>query len=118
LPGRHFWPIVCPAPCSPEFWPATCLLTCAAEGSCPERRRPGGASGSATSWVLGLACAATALLAAAPASADPAWWNRSWSTRRALTFNNAAQAENLVGFPVLVKLDPSRIDYAKVQAAG
>ncbi len=48
---------------------------------------------------------------------DP-WWNGSWTKRTSLTFNNSGQTENLVNFPVLVKLDSSRIDYAKTQNAG
>ncbi|MGH7404527.1 MAG: DUF2341 domain-containing protein [Candidatus Methylomirabilales bacterium] len=42
----------------------------------------------------------------------------SWSRRRKLTFNNAAQAENLTNFPVLVVLNSSRIDYGQTQNAG
>ncbi|HLE03934.1 MAG TPA: DUF2341 domain-containing protein, partial [Anaerolineales bacterium] len=42
----------------------------------------------------------------------------NWSRRRKLTFNNAAQAENLVNFPVLVVLNSSRIDYGQTQNAG
>src|SRR3989338_7734127 len=38
--------------------------------------------------------------------------------RRKITFNNSAQAENLTNFPVLIKLDSTRIDYSKVQDAG
>ena len=44
--------------------------------------------------------------------------DREWSNRRKLTFDNSAQAENLVNFPVLVRLDASRIDYTKTQDAG
>ncbi|MGH7410861.1 MAG: DUF2341 domain-containing protein, partial [Candidatus Methylomirabilis sp.] len=42
----------------------------------------------------------------------------NWQRRRKLTFNNAAQAENLVNFPVLVVLNSSRIDYGLTQSAG
>ncbi|MGH7253902.1 MAG: DUF2341 domain-containing protein, partial [Nitrospiraceae bacterium] len=42
----------------------------------------------------------------------------NWSRRRKLTFNNAAQAENLVNFPVLVVLNSSRIDYGLTQNQG
>ncbi|NIN70165.1 MAG: hypothetical protein GTO63_36915, partial [Anaerolineae bacterium] len=35
---------------------------------------------------------------------DP-WWNSSWESRKKLTFDNSAQSENLVNFPVLVELD-------------
>lgn len=44
-----------------------------------------------------------------------AWWNPSWRLRTKVTFNNAAQTENLVDFPVLVRLDSSRIDYSRTQ---
>jgi cysteine-rich repeat protein len=46
------------------------------------------------------------------------WYDKAWSIRRRITFNNAAQAEDLIGFPVLVQLTPTSIDYTKVQAAG
>ncbi|MBN2325423.1 MAG: DUF2341 domain-containing protein [Spirochaetes bacterium] len=49
---------------------------------------------------------------------DPTWWNTDWSNRRRLTFDNSAQAENLVLFPVLVRLDGTRIDYAKTRDGG
>jgi hypothetical protein len=42
----------------------------------------------------------------------------SWSARRKITFNNSASTTNLVNFPVLVKLDSSRIDYSKTQNSG
>jgi len=44
---------------------------------------------------------------------DPTWWNANWTRRRTLTFDNAEQAESLVDFPVLIRLDASRIDYAQ-----
>ena len=53
-----------------------------------------------------------------PSFADSNWWNAAWPTRRKLTFNNAAQATNLVGFPILVRLDSSRVDYTRTQDAG
>ena len=57
--------------------------------------------------------------------ADP-WCNdasgvtctNQWSARRRITFNNAASSTNLSDFPVLIKLDSSRIDYNKVQSDG
>ena len=51
-------------------------------------------------------------------AADPPWWNCSWKCRKKLTFNNSAQAENLVNVPVLVVLNSSRIDYSQTQNAG
>ncbi len=53
-----------------------------------------------------------------PLAADANWWNASWTARRKLTFNNAAQGTDLVAFPVLVRLDATRIDYARTQNAG
>ncbi len=46
------------------------------------------------------------------------WWNGSWTKRTLLTFDNSGQTENLVNFPVLVKLDSSRIEYADTQNLG
>jgi len=50
--------------------------------------------------------------------APPTFTPCNWSRRRKLTFNNAAQAENLVNFPVLVVLNSSRIDYGQTQNSG
>jgi hypothetical protein len=41
-----------------------------------------------------------------------------WTVRRKLTFDNAAQASALDGFPVLVVLTPARLDYQKTFALG
>lgn len=41
-----------------------------------------------------------------------------WQYRRQLTFNNSAQSENLINFPVLITLDNSRIDYSNTQNNG
>jgi cysteine-rich repeat protein len=46
------------------------------------------------------------------------WLDTSWTTRRSILFNNSTQLTNLVGFPVLIKLDASNIDYSKTQNAG
>ncbi len=46
------------------------------------------------------------------------WFNTAWSARRRVTFDNSAQSTNLDGFPVLVKLDASHVDYQKTQNAG
>ena len=42
----------------------------------------------------------------------------NWTRRIKLTFNNSAQTENLIDFPVLVTLDSSRINYTQTQDAG
>lgn len=50
--------------------------------------------------------------------ADDLWYSGSWEYRKKITFNNSSQAENLTDFPVLVKLDSTRIDYNYTQNAG
>jgi uncharacterized repeat protein (TIGR01451 family) len=42
----------------------------------------------------------------------------NWEKRLKLTFNNSAQSENLLNFPVLVVLNSSRINYADTQNQG
>ena len=51
-------------------------------------------------------------------STPVAWYNISWGYRRKITFDNSAQAENLTNFPVLVKLDSTKIDYSNTQDSG
>ncbi len=51
-----------------------------------------------------------------PCSTGGSWWDPAWGRRRRIVFNNSGQAENLDNFPVLVKLDSSRIDYARTNA--
>jgi len=46
------------------------------------------------------------------------WWNTSWQNRTQITFYNAAQAENLPEFPVLVSLTASEVDFDKIEAGG
>jgi glucose/arabinose dehydrogenase len=46
------------------------------------------------------------------------WFDTAWTRRRALTLDNTAQAETLVDFPVLVRLDPSRIQYGATLPGG
>jgi len=46
------------------------------------------------------------------------WWNTAWTERRKLTFDNQARTSNLANFPVLVTLDPSRLDYTKTRSGG
>ena len=40
------------------------------------------------------------------------WWDAAWKRRRRVAFDNSAQAENLQGFTVLIKLDNTRVTYA------
>jgi len=49
---------------------------------------------------------------------DNLWYDANWQFRRQLTFDNTAQTENLTEFPVLIKLNSSRIDYSQTQDAG
>ncbi len=50
--------------------------------------------------------------------AQEAWWDEDWLSRRQITLNNASSSENLINFPILVKLDSSSIDYSKTQNSG
>jgi len=67
------------------------------------------------SAAAGLVAVALNLAGAAPASA---WWNQNWTKRVKLNFLNGGQAENLIDFPVLVRLDNARIHYADTLNAG
>lgn len=49
---------------------------------------------------------------------DPTWWNASWSSRRTLVFDNSVGTKDLSDFPVLVKLDSTRIDYGRTKNSG
>ena len=46
------------------------------------------------------------------------WFDNDWSYRKTLSFDNLDQSEDLANFPVLVKLDATRIDYTKTKDAG
>lgn len=52
------------------------------------------------------------------ASSAYAWWNKSWTCQQQITFDNSGQAENLVNFPVLIKLSTSNFDYSKAKKDG
>ncbi|MGD8896220.1 MAG: DUF2341 domain-containing protein, partial [Acidobacteriota bacterium] len=65
-----------------------------------------------------LALAAGVLLLILAPTQARAWWNDAWNRRRTITFDNSAQASNLLSFPVLIRLDASRIDYGLTQDAG
>jgi hypothetical protein len=66
----------------------------------------------------------TAFVADADAAADgdggfPAdWWDRTFARRHRLTFDNSAQTDALDGFPVLVVLTVSRVDYSVMASDG
>ncbi len=46
-----------------------------------------------------------------------AWWDSAWLKRRKIAFDNSGQGE-LPDFPVLVRLDSTRIDYSETQDMG
>lgn len=50
-------------------------------------------------------------------SADE-WHLSGWSSRMRLSISNTGRAENLMDFPILVTLDPSRLDYSLAQSGG
>jgi biopolymer transport protein ExbB len=60
---------------------------------------------------------AVLLVSLLPATAS-AWWNTSWGLRRKITFNNSGQPTNLNDFPVLVRLDNTRVEYFRTQNLG
>lgn len=49
---------------------------------------------------------------------DIPWWDESWEYRRMITFDNSDQTGELIDFPVLVRLDSSRVSYPSVQDGG
>jgi len=55
-----------------------------------------------------------------PVRADPgsSWWDTNWDYRKMLTFENGGQTEDLINFPVMVKLTPDNFTYAYCQADG
>ncbi len=46
------------------------------------------------------------------------WWDTAWKRRRQLTIDNGAQLGSYDDFPVLIRLDPTRIDYGKTLPGG
>jgi hypothetical protein len=49
---------------------------------------------------------------------NSSWWDAAWPYRMKLTINNSASTENLVDFPLMVKLTPARFDYSFAQVDG
>lgn len=47
-----------------------------------------------------------------------AWWNENWNYRKQLTFDNSQQSENLIDFPVMVKLTSNNFDFSKAKTDG
>jgi hypothetical protein len=58
---------------------------------------------------------AAVLVSLLPSSAW-AWWSTSWGLRRKITLNNSGQPSNLLNFPLLVRLDSTRVEC--ISAAG
>ncbi|MFH2202161.1 MAG: DUF2341 domain-containing protein, partial [Elusimicrobiota bacterium] len=46
------------------------------------------------------------------------WWDTDWKQRVKIHFNNAAIAETLNDFPVLIRLTTGQIDYSLTEANG
>jgi hypothetical protein len=46
------------------------------------------------------------------------WWNNDWLYRRKITFDNSAQTEDLINFPVLINLSSINFDYLKSKPDG
>ncbi len=51
-------------------------------------------------------------------NSDSSWFDNDWQFRRTLSFDNSEQSASLTDFPVLIRLDASRIDYSQTQNAG
>jgi Tol biopolymer transport system component len=51
-------------------------------------------------------------------NSNSGWFDSNWQYSRTLAFDNSTRTENLVDFPVLVKLDSNVIDYAKTHDQG
>ena len=56
--------------------------------------------------------------AASSKTTELSWWNSSWLSRIPIDINNPFDSTDIKGFPILVKLDSSRIDYSLTQDAG
>jgi glucose/arabinose dehydrogenase/PKD repeat protein len=46
------------------------------------------------------------------------WWDGAWAKRQRLTFAHSEASEDLDGFPVLVSLDPTKVDYGQIASNG
>lgn len=101
------------------------------EGSARNRARTVWAlltSGLGACVLLGLTLLLSAQVAAAPSigntpgndasSAVHQEFDDAWTRRVQLTFTNTEQTEDLLGFPILVVLNSSRIDYTACQSVG
>src|SRR5262249_36973320 len=92
--------------------------------SAPSPQAAGANTFDFTSWSDGgaathnlTASASTTLTARFTFETTP-WWNTAWTRRRLIVFDRGPRSTDLVNFPVLVVLDPGRIDYASAKAGG
>lgn len=46
------------------------------------------------------------------------WYDGAWKYRKSITFNNADQNEDLVNFPVMIKLASENFDFSQTQSEG
>jgi hypothetical protein len=74
----------------------------------------GGAGGATSGAGAG---AGGGVTSGAGGTAPEAWWDASFAKRTRITFKNNP-GEALDGFPVMVRLDAARIDYAAASAGG
>jgi len=47
-----------------------------------------------------------------------AWWDASFTNRIKITFSGATTTEDQVNFPVLINLNPGRVNYGNIQDLG
>ena len=47
-----------------------------------------------------------------------AWWDTNWQLRRKVFIDNSGQPSNLTSFPVLVRLDSTRVEYFRTRNSG
>ncbi|MHC5115306.1 MAG: DUF2341 domain-containing protein, partial [Planctomycetota bacterium] len=96
--------------CATANCPVSAGACCFIDGSCSDVSAAECTTAGGDFQGAGTDCASTAC--------PELWWDIGWNERSKLTFDNSAAGDNLGNFPVLVKLDATRIDYAKVQDAG
>jgi len=69
--------------------------------------------------ILGSGNGAVVQLESGSGAAGDAWFDTDFQFRKKITINNADQSEDLLNFPILVKLDSgSDIDYSKTKDSG
>ena len=53
-----------------------------------------------------------------PPDSGPPWWDPAWGARQYLRFHNVNSYRDLADFPVMVRLEPGRVDMARFNADG